>query len=97
MRDLLCAVAGASVLANTNLDEDFQRWYQRDVRSSGCDNFAAFWKTFGEGQIFIPAFAGLGLVGGMFEDFRLVFPFGMAQDPVTVVKVAVQFHIANGC
>ncbi len=83
MSDLLYAVAGASVLANTNLDEDFQNWYQRDVRSSGCDDFAAFWKTFGEGQIFIPAFAGLGLVGGMFEGRPLIGTAGDFGDRVT--------------
>ncbi|MEE9602381.1 MAG: phosphatase PAP2 family protein [Thermoguttaceae bacterium] len=68
LRDLSLAVALAAPFANTSLDDDFDGWYQRDVRSSGTDDFASFWKTFGEGQIFIPAFAGLWLVGGMLED-----------------------------
>ncbi|MBN2476783.1 MAG: phosphatase PAP2 family protein [Pirellulales bacterium] len=72
VRDLGYGIAFGSVLANTSLDEDFRGWYQDDVRSSGSDDYAAFWKTFGEGQIFIPAFAGLGLVGHWFEDVPLL-------------------------
>ena len=76
MRELLYGVAAGSLLANTSLDDDFQNWYQNDVRSSGTGNFAGFWNTFGEGQIFIPAFASLALVGGMFEDRPLLGPTG---------------------
>lgn len=83
LRDLGFAVALAAPLANTSLDADFQDWYQRDVRSSGTDDFAAFWKTLGEGQIFIPAFAGLGLVGRFFEDRPLVGIAGEFGDRVT--------------
>ena len=83
MRDLWLGVGGGAVLANTSLDEDFQNWYQRDVRSSGTDDFAAFWKTFGEGQIFIPAYAGLALVGGMFQDRPLIGGVGEFGDRVT--------------
>jgi hypothetical protein len=77
LRDLSLAVGGASILANTAMDENFQNWYQDDVRSSGTDNFAEFWKVFGEGQIFIPAFAGLGLVGNLCRHRPL---FGAAGD-----------------
>jgi len=65
---LLWGVAGASLLANTSLDQDFRDWYQDDVRSSDTDNFASFWKTFGEGHIFIPAYAGLALAGKLLDD-----------------------------
>ena len=68
MRDLAIGIAIAAPIANTTVDSEFQDWYQRDLRDSGTDDFAAFWKTFGEGQIFIPAFAGLALVGRYFED-----------------------------
>jgi len=68
MRDLALGIAAASPVANTSWDADFQSWYQRDVRSSGTDDFAVFWKTFGEGDLFIPAFAGLALLGTCFED-----------------------------
>lgn len=83
MRDLCLGVAGGAVLANTSLDADFQGWYQRDVRSSGTDDFAAFWKVFGEGWIFVPAYAGLALVGGVFEDRPLVGGVGEFGDRVT--------------
>ncbi len=83
MRDLFCGVAGGAVLANTSLDGDFQSWYQHDVRSSGTDEFATFWKTFGEGQIFIPAYAGLAVVGGMFPQRPLVAGVGEFSDRVT--------------
>lgn len=83
MRDLWLGVAGGAVLANTSLDEDFQNWYRRDVRGSGTDDFAAFWKTFGEGEIFIPAYAGLALVGGIFQDRPLIGPVGEFSDRVT--------------
>jgi len=83
MRDLLLGVAFASPLANTSLDGDFQGWYQRDVRSNCTDDFSAFWKTFGEGQIFVPAFAGLAVVGKMFEDRPLFGCAGEFGDRVT--------------
>ena len=33
---------------------------------------------------------------GVFEDFRRRLAFGVAQDPVAVVEVAVQFHVPDG-
>ncbi len=83
MRDLALGVAMASPVANTSWDADFQHWYQRDVRSSGSDDFTAFWKTFGEGEIFIPAFAGLGLLGTYFEHRPLLGVTGEFGDRVT--------------
>ena len=67
LRALLLGVAGGSLLANTSLDQDFQDWYQADVRSPDTDNLADFCKTFGEGSIFIPAYLGLALVGNVFD------------------------------
>lgn len=63
-------LGGGAILANTAMDRNFQNWYQDDVRSGGTDNFASFWKTFGEGHIFIPAFACLGAAGAMMPDCR---------------------------
>ena len=65
MRDLLLGIGAGSILANTSLDEDFQNWYQDDVRSSGTDDFSEFSKTFGEGKFAIPAVAGLAVLGAM--------------------------------
>ena len=35
--------------------------------------------------------------GSVVEDFRLFRIFGMAQDTVTVVQVAMQFHVTYSC
>ena len=35
-------------------------------------------------------------IGGMVEDLGPALAFGMAQDPVAVVEVAVQLHVADG-
>jgi len=53
--------AGA-VLANTRLDQEFQDWYQDDVRSRGTDDFAKAAKVFGDGNIAIPVYAGVTLL-----------------------------------
>ena len=52
-----------AVLANTSLDQDFQDWYQNDVRSSGTDDVAGVAYHFGSGQYVIPAMAAAWLVG----------------------------------
>ena len=67
-RGLLWGVGGASVLANTSLDQDFRDWVQDDARSEQSDDFGDFWKPFGRGEIFIPSFAGLALAGKLLED-----------------------------
>ena len=51
------ALAGGAVLANTSLDQHFSEWYQKDVRSSGTDDSAKFWKYFGEATVWVPIFA----------------------------------------
>ena len=68
MRDLLYGLAPAAVLANTSLDEDFQDWYQDEVRSSGLDSFSSFNDTFGNGMIFVPAFACLAAATALTPD-----------------------------
>jgi membrane-associated phospholipid phosphatase len=52
----------AAVLANTSLDQNFQNWYQNDVRSQGTNDFASVAKQFGNGNIFIPVYAGATLL-----------------------------------
>lgn len=68
--DLLLGIAAGSLLANTSMDQDFRDWYQDDVKSEGDDHFADFWRGFGEGKIFIPAYAGLALAGEIFDHTR---------------------------
>ena len=75
-RSYLYAVAGASLLANTSLDDDFRDWYQRDVRSEGTDNFSAFWKTFGEGEYVVPFFVCTAAAGKMLERFPIADAVG---------------------
>jgi hypothetical protein len=66
-RDLLLCTGGAAIMANTTIDEKFQHWVQDDARSSESDEFADFWKCFGNGKIFIPAWAGLGVAASMLD------------------------------
>ena len=68
MSKLAYGLVLGSVLANTSMDQDVRDWYQDDVRSPDTDDFAQFWKTFGEGHIFIPAFACLAFAGKLAED-----------------------------
>ena len=68
MRDLLLAVSLGSVLANTSLDQDFRDWYQERVHTRDLNRVGLFWKTFGEGAIFIPSYAALAVAGAMCED-----------------------------
>lgn len=42
------------VVANTQLDNNFQNWYQHNIRSNNTDAFSKVTKTFGEGKIMIP-------------------------------------------
>lgn len=66
-RDLLLATAAASVLANTSMDQEFQDWYQDDVKSQDTENLCDVWKCFGDGFYFIPAVVGLAVLGRMYD------------------------------
>lgn len=80
--DLALGVALAAPVANTSLDEQFQNWYQDDVRGAGLDAYARYWKPWGEGQIFIPAFAGLAVACNALSERPIVGQalFGAAGD-----------------
>ena len=67
-RGLLWGIAGASVLANTSLDEDFQDWVQGDLRGRDTNRFSKVCKTLGDGEIFIPTYFGLALAGKLLSD-----------------------------
>lgn len=58
---LLVAVGLAAPLANTEIDMQFNDWYQKDVRSEGLDDIASFWKFFGSGEYTLPIWGCLGL------------------------------------
>ena len=51
------ALMGASVLANTKLDRNFQNWHQQHIRSDFSDECSKVAKFFGEGQYFLPIMA----------------------------------------
>ena len=55
------ALIVAGTLANTNMDQSFHRWYQKDVRNDRLDRFSRACWFFGEGQYFIPAAVALGV------------------------------------
>ncbi len=67
-RDFGLVLSGAAVLANTSMDQHFRNWVQDDVRSTETDHFSNFWKNFGEGEIFIPAYAALAGAGLLLQD-----------------------------
>jgi len=46
--------AGGAVLANTDIDQDFQNDYQNNIRSAATDDFSKTAKLFGEGKYLIP-------------------------------------------
>ncbi len=58
----LIALGIAAPLANTQADIKIHEWYQDEVRSSGTDDFASFWKNFGEGRLLLPIAGGLTLI-----------------------------------
>lgn len=62
-------LALGSILANTSLDEDFQDWYQDDVRSAGTDELADWFKSVGDGWIVAPAAACLAVAGVWLEEW----------------------------
>jgi hypothetical protein len=55
------AVLGASIMANTKIDGNFQNWYGNHVRSDFTNEFSKGAKIFGEGGIFIPAMVASAL------------------------------------
>lgn len=75
--------AAGGAMANTSIDQHFRNWYRDDVRCSGTDNVASFFKTFGEGRIFIPAFAGLAVLDIFCDDLPVLGVAGDFGDRVT--------------
>ncbi len=75
-RDVGLGLALGAVLANTSLDQHFQDWYQEDVRSQGLDNLSSFWKPWGVGAYFLPAYAGLAMLSIFCPDQPVLGPVG---------------------
>lgn len=82
-RDLSIALGGAAVLANTQMDQHFRNWYQQDVRSPDTDRAAATCKTFGNGGLVIPIFAGMAVAGRLLDDWPVTDMLGEYGGRVT--------------
>jgi hypothetical protein len=67
-RDMAIALGIDAVLANTPLDQHFQNWFQKDVRSSATDHFSNSIAFLGKGQYMIPAALGLTAAGTLIGD-----------------------------
>ncbi len=65
---LAYGLAFGSILANTSLDQDFQDWYQDDVRSEATDDLADWLNPLGNGWILVPTFACLAVADTWLED-----------------------------
>ena len=48
------AFGAGAVMANTNIDENIQTWYQDNIRSQNSDEISKVAKEFGNGKIMIP-------------------------------------------
>ncbi len=68
LRCLALAVSGASVLANTSMDEHFRDWYQQRVRGTSLDETADIVRNFGDGRLAIPAAIAIGLTGAIWDN-----------------------------
>lgn len=58
--------AGA-VMAHTNTDQLFQKWYQTEIRTGGTDDFSRAAKHFGEYRYLLPATLATALIDNIFE------------------------------
>jgi hypothetical protein len=55
-------------LANTAADQNFQHWYQSQVRTAGTDRVSKVIRNLGDGAYTVPALAGVFLLGYVFPD-----------------------------
>ena len=56
------AFGAGAIVANTHMDESFQKWYQTDIRGNTTDDIAGGVKNFGEWQYLIPASFGAAVL-----------------------------------
>ena len=68
---------GAGMLANTQMDQNFQNWHGKHIRSGFTDDMAFAAKQFGEGQIFIPIMATSAVTYRFFQQRR-----GLREHPL---------------
>ena len=61
------AFGSGAIVANTHMDEAFQKWYQTDLRSNTTDDFASGVKNFGEWQYLIPVTFGAAVLDNFID------------------------------
>lgn len=66
--DLGLALGVAGAFANTDVDQHFRDWYQRDVRSGLTDSLAQAGKVFGDHWIVVPVCAGALAAGHQWDE-----------------------------
>ncbi len=81
---LAAGVGIAAGVANSDLDGEFQKWYQTHVHSPESERVAKFWKPFGEGQYTIPITVSLMLLNdtGWLDDRPVLSEIGQWGDRV---------------
>ncbi len=65
-----------AVMTNTDMDGNFQDWYQRRVRTDTGDDLSSFAKVFGEGKYLIPISLAAALVGDKLSPNIETLPVG---------------------
>jgi hypothetical protein len=81
---MLAGFGVAAGVANSDLDGEFQYWYQMKIRNAQADHLANFWMPFGEGQYTIPLAAGLALLNdtGWLDNTPVAHEIGVWGDRV---------------
>lgn len=69
LRCLGLTLAITAPLANSEADENFRHWYQRNVRSRQTNEWAKAGNRLGEHWLTVPVFVGAAAVGALFDDF----------------------------
>jgi len=73
---LSAAFGAGALMANTNIDEEIQDWYQKRVRTDTGDEVSSVAKAFGEGKYLIPISLAAALVGNEVSPNAEVLPVG---------------------
>ena len=61
----------AASFAHTDVDEQFRKWWQDDVRSNAWDDFSHFTKPFGDGYISVAIMGAGAVLGNLASETRI--------------------------
>lgn len=70
------AFGSGALVANTHMDESFQKWYQTDIRSNTTDDIAGGVKNFGEWRYLIPVSFGAAVLDNFIDSEQYHSSFG---------------------